>query len=173
MLTVAEKIDIGKTSAYLVGEELDNGDIHSDILNEKQRILLRIVTDTIETQYNIDPSDSTLEKTSNYLLRLCKFKDKAQEDIASGGSGSIPTTPPSTLNQLNFTVAASGTTLIDGQSSTTISEFIGFNIVVVKNGTGLTQNITAPVRYTWVKSTGLLTVVPAAFLGDEFQITAV
>jgi len=117
---------------------------------------------------------ASLRSTANYLYWMCgKFQLEAQYIISGAGGGSVSPTSGTTLNQLNFTVAASGTTLIDGQSTVTLTDFIGYNLLVNKNGTPLAQITTAPVYYTWNKTTGLLTVVPAAFLGDEFQITAV
>lgn len=141
-------------------------DLHRKIYIERK---------SLEWQYAQDPTDDDgiLFEQGNYVYALLfPYLFAAQEATGGGGQVVNPTTSGAP-DQLNFTVAASGTTLIDGQSSVTLSDFIGFNLIVNKNGTALTQISTAPVYYTWDENSGSLTVVPAAFLGDEFQITAV
>lgn len=138
-------------------------------------VLIQMVTDALTWMYDGgNYTQQEMTSVANYLIWLCgKFGLIAAGITGSGGS--VTPIPPggAASNQLNFVVAASGTTLIDGQSTVTLSQFIGFDIVIVKNGTGLTQNINGFVYYTWNKVTGLLTIVPAASTGDEFQITPV
>lgn len=171
-LTIQQKIDIGNASSIFTSNELSGGKLHGGTIDKKLPTLIYLVRQGLEWLYELDPTHEDLVPISNYLIAICRHSARAE--LAIVGGGSTPTiSGVSAPAQLNFTVAASGTTLIDGQSTVTLTQFIGYNLVVVKSGTGLTQITTAPVYYTWDKVAGLLTVVPAAFLGDEFQITPV
>lgn len=173
MPTIPEIITIAKGSQPLCANDVARkvyGGLGVDLLLPRKIYMVR---KNVERIYGQDPDDETLPATANYLYALCgKYGLAAQHKNGTAGTIAAISTGEAPA-QLNFTVAASGTTLVDGQSSVTLSSFIGFNLVVVKNGTGLTQITSAPVYYTWNKTTGLFTVSPAAFLGDEFQITAV
>jgi hypothetical protein len=115
-----------------------------------------------------------LYKVSNWLWALT-FPYGLRAQYIDGGSGGqvTPIVPSGRPNQLNFTVDASTTPLIDGQTSVVLPQFIGYNLVLDKNGQPMTQISTAPIYYTWVKATGTLTLNQAAVTGDEFQITPV
>jgi len=115
-----------------------------------------------------------LYKISNWLWTLT-FPYGLQAQFLDGGSGGsvTPVSPSSTgrPEQLNFRVQASGTTLIDGQVTVSLPDFIGWNLLLDKNGQPMTQITTAPFYYTWNRDSGVLTLSQAAVTGDEFQIT--
>lgn len=165
--TIAQKIDIGKTSSYIVAEELDNGNMHGGSLDEKQRILLRIVSDTIETQYNADPSDTTLTKTSEYLLRLSKFKDKAFDDLSGGSGGSVAAISTSLLiSPYYFIVSAGSTPMKTGDATHTFTEFIGFNLIFTRSGVPQSQVASESTYFSWNRVTGAFVCSPA-LVDDE------
>lgn len=115
-----------------------------------------------------------LYQISNWLFSLEGVYGLEAQFLDGGSGGQVtPITPSSRPAQLNFTVAASGTPLIDGQITKTFSEFIGYNLVVDKNGQPMTQITTAPIYYTWNRTSGAFTLNIAAATGDEFQITPV
>lgn len=175
MPTVARILELAPTCCYLASNYKDR----QGLFNAKAKSTLNQSTliygywKILNEIYTLDSDYPGLVGPANYLWELCqKFGFKAASIVDGGGGGQVaPVTPASSLEQLNFTVAASGTTLIDGQSTVNLNQFIGYNLLVNKNGTPLAQIVSAPVHYTWDKQTGDLTVVPAAFLGDEFQIT--
>lgn len=111
---------------------------------------------------------------SNFLFALEGIYGLKAQYLDGGSGGSVtPVSPSSTgrPNQLNFTVAAAGTTIVDGQVTVSLPDFIGWNLLLDKNGQPMTQISTAPIYYTWTRDTGILTLSQAAITGDEFQIT--
>lgn len=121
-----------------------------------------------------DPDADILYTISNWLFALEGIYGLQAQFLDGGSGGSVtPVSPSSTgrPEQLNFTVAASGTTFIDGQTSVSLPTFIGWNVTLDKNGQPMTQITTAPIYYTWDRDSGVLTLSQAAITGDEFQIT--
>lgn len=183
ILTIPEIIEVGRVSTYLSANYTSRQALFGgNVTKPVPPVQIAFVTDALDWGSSGGAETAaSLRSTANYLYWLCgMFQLQAQRIISGSGGGSVSPTPGSgALVQLNFTVAASGTTLIDGQSSVTFDgtgsnpDFRGFNLLVNKNGTPLAQISSAPVYYTWNKALGVLLVVPAAFLGDEFQITAV
>jgi len=141
--------------------------------SKNQGTLIYIYWKILNTIYELDNDYPGLQAPANYLFELeQKWAFKAASIVDGGGSGQIaPITPSVKPEQLNFKVAASGTPLIDGQTSKTFSDFIGWNLMVDKNGQPMTQITTAPIYYTWNRDSGAFTLNLAAATGDEFQIT--
>lgn len=181
ILTVDEIIEVGNVSTYLSANYTERGKLFGGtIFKPVPPVQIAFVTDALNWgDEGGAETDASLRQVANYLYWLCgRFQLKAQEVISGAGGGSVsPTTSAAALNQLNFTVAASGTTLIDGQSLVMLDgtlgnpDFRGYNLVINKNAQAMTQINNGVFYYTWNKVTGQLDVVPAAFLGDEFQIT--
>lgn len=172
-LTIPQIINIGNVSCIYASNELQNGKPHGGLLDERLPSLIHAYRQGVEWLYELDPTNEDLDTLGNYLLSICKDAARAEANIIGGGS-TPSITNPSFPTQLNFKVAASGTILVDGQSEVILpAGWAGFNVIVNKNGQPLTQITSAPIYYTWGKSSRLLTVVPAAFLDDEFQITPV
>lgn len=172
--TIAEKIDIGKTSAYLVAEELEGGKRHGDTISEKHRILLTLVADTIYTQYLANPTDTSLVKTTEYLLRLSKFKDKAYDDLSGGGGGSVTTTTPGLIvSPYYWTVAVGSSPMGTGDSTHTFTEFIGFNVLFTRGGVPQSQVVTEPTSFGFNSTTGGFTCSPALVEGEILSIIPV
>ena len=171
--TISETITYGRISTYLVGNSNSKGNLFGGRLSAPgSMVSIAMITDALAWGQD-SQSSQNVRSMANYLIWLIGMFGQQAQYIASGSGGGSVIPGGGGLTQLNFTVAASGTTLIDGQSSTTLpASWAGLNIVVNKNGQALTQITSAPVYYTWNSITRLLTVVPDAFLGDEFQITA-
>lgn len=155
-----------------MAEELDGGQRRGGTLNEKQRILLRMAVDIVETQYNSDPSDTTLEKTANYVLRLSKHKDKAMEDIADGGSGSVADPTSASLpTPYDFTVTASSFISTNATTKTFPSIWRGFNIIFVRNHVTQSTVNEGGTYYTWDRNLAILTLAGGVAQDTEiFQI---
>jgi hypothetical protein len=177
--TIPQAIERGGISTYLVGNANSKDSLFGGgkIAAPGSMVSIAMITDALRWGYDDNggaQTDEDLREVANYLVWLCGMYGQQAQAISEGsGGGTVITGGATAPGQLNFTVAASGTTLIDGQSTVTLNDFIGYNLIVNKNGTALTQIATAPVYYTWNSVNGSLTVVPAAFLGDEFQITPV
>ena len=175
MLTIAETIQVGKLSIGLAVNSVARGALFGGKLAPNSPLTMAMATSALEWGNVVGQDAEDLRGLADYAYWIYgKQGLQAQYliGISSGGGTVVPGGGLTRPNQLNFTVAASGTTLIDGQSTVTLpSGWTGFNVVVNKNGQALTQITSAPIYYTWDSTTRLLTVSPAAFLGDEFQIT--
>lgn len=168
VLTVPQKITIAEVCEYLIFTAIMKGNNSIDVqLPEKIRNLRM----SISYQYDLDPSNDTLTQTSNYMLGMCLYVQAAQAIVLSSGTvgGIVARTAPSPYQ---FTVDASTSFIIDGQSSKTITAFIGYNLIFTRNG--ITQSTVNPgdgsSYYGWVKGTGNFTIYPAAVSGELFGI---
>ncbi len=171
-LTVAQKIAIADISEYLATVAIEKGGVWAKGIDIELPSKIRNIKDSIEYRYNIDPSDDTLTATSNYLYALCgKFALQAQAVLLAPGtiSGIIAPTTPSPYQ---FTVDASTSFIIDGQSSKTITAFIGYNLIFTRGG--VTQSTVDPgggmSYYSWTKATGSFICYPAAATGEDFGL---
>ena len=178
ILSIADIIEVGRASTYLSANYTSRASLYGGInIKPVPPVQIAFVTDALDWANDGGAETAaSLRSTANYLYWLCgKFQLQAQNIINGAGGGTVSPTPGGGLrpNQLNFTVAASGTTFIDGQTTVTLTDFIGWNLVLDKNGQPMTQISSAPIYYTWVRTTGVLTLNSAALTGDEFQITPV
>lgn len=169
-LTVPQVIAIAKISQYLCLVDikksgLNGGGIELDLPHK-----LRIVREDIEYQYNLDSTNDTLVTTSEYLYALCGKYALYAQNITGGGGIIAPTSGGTAPLPLQFIVAASGTTFIDGQGSATLATFAGYNLLFSRNGIPQSTVSSQPSYYSWNRSTGLLTISPSAILGELFQI---
>jgi hypothetical protein len=88
----------------------------------------------------------------------------------SGTAGTIaPVNPTAIPTPYDFIV--SSTSLIPtGGTTLTISPYIGFNLLFVRNGIPQSTVNVGQSYYSWDKTIGLLTIHPAAFEGEQFQL---
>lgn len=169
-LTIPEKLDIASISEYLSFVDIQKKGLNGGGVDLELPRKIYAIRKSIAYWYDLDPTDDTLTATSNYLLALCGYYGlKAQQVVTSAGSiaPSSSSTPPLPLQ---FIVAASGTTFIDGQLSATLTTFIGYNLLFARGGIPLSTVSTEPTYYSWNRSTGLLTLNIAAATGELFQI---
>ena len=169
-LTVPQVIAIAKISQYLCLVDikksgLNGGGIELDLPHK-----LRIVREDIEYQYNLDSTNDTLVTTSEYLYALCGKYALYAQNITGGGGIIAPTSGGTAPLPLQFIVAASGTTFIDGQISVTLTNFIGYNLLFSRGGIPQSTVTTEPTYYSWNRNSGLLTLNIAAITGELFQI---
>lgn len=168
-LTVAQKLTIAKISEYLVVSAITKGGLWGKGIDLELPQKIYNIRKAIQYRYDIDPSDDTLIATSNYLYGLCKFVIQAQAVMQISGtiSSVIATTSPSPYQ---FTVAASGTFMVDGQTSKTITAFIGYNLLFVRGGVPQSTLTTEPSYYSFDRTTGAFVVSPQPYTGELFQI---
>lgn len=170
-LTVAQKITIADISEYLIVNAIKKGGLFASGIDIELPNKIRNIKDSIEYQYNINPSDTTLVSTSNYLYALCgKFGLAAQQVMLISGtvSGIVATTSPTPYQ---FTVDASTSFIIDGQSAKTVTAFIGYNLIFIRNGVNqLTVNDGSGSYYSWTKATGSFICYPSANTSEIFGL---
>ena len=169
-LTIPQIINSAKISQYLAAQDVSRGALFGARVAPQTPLILYTERKSVEYIYDLDPSDTSLVQTSNYLYSLCRgYNLKAQSVTGTGGTVS-PITPPITVSPLQFTVDASGTPFISGQSSATLDSFIGYNLLFARGGIPQSTLNTESTYYSWDKNTGTFTVTPAAVLGELFQI---
>lgn len=130
---------------------------------------------SLEWQLSQNPTDSDniLVGQTNYVYDLCfPYMLEAQSISGSGGLVIDPVTS-GFPDPYDFVVAASSTPIKDGDSSVTLSNFIGLNIIFNRSNVPQSTIDTGGSYYSWVKSTGLFTCFPAAVTGELFQIIPV
>ena len=133
-LTVAQILDIAKISQFLALNDVQKGSLFSPRVAPMTPQILYLERKAVEWMYNLDPGNSSLPQTSAYLYSLCRGYNLQAQQI-SGTAGSISPVQPSQIpNPYDFEVSASSF-IADGQSTVTISAFIGFNVLFVRNGT--------------------------------------
>jgi hypothetical protein len=109
---------------------------------------------------------------ANYLQWLCgKFGLEAQYYIGGTAGGSVlPIYPNAIPNPIDFTVAISGSFMVDGQSTVIIPSYINYNIIFVRGGIVQPSINLGSTYYNWNKVTGTFTCYPAATEGEIFQL---
>jgi hypothetical protein len=168
-LTVAQIIDIAKISQYLAQNDVLKGNLFSPPVARTTPQILYLERKAVEWMYNIDPANTSLVQTSQYLYSLCRGYNLQAQQI-SGTAGAIsPVVPAQIPNPYDFEVTASSL-IADGQSTVTLNAFIGFNVLFVRNGIPQSTINTGGSYYSWVKATGVFTISPAAVLGESFAI---
>ncbi len=171
-LTTAEKLSIASISEYFSFVDIKKKGLYGGGVDLLLPQKIYAIKKSIEYWYNLNPSDTTLVTTSNYLLALCGYYGaKAQHIITN--SGTIPGTVARTAPlPYQFTVDASTSFIIDGESSKTITAFMGYNLIFVRGG--ITQSTVnagdGSSYYSWSKTTGTFTCFPAAVTSELFGL---
>ncbi len=93
--TVPQIIAIAKVSEYLSLLDVSKGSLFGKRVAPETPNVLYMERKAVEWLYDLDPTDSSLVGTANYLYSLCRgYGLKAQNIINNGGGGSIsPITP--------------------------------------------------------------------------------
>lgn len=170
MLTVAQIIDVAKISQYLATLDVENGSLYGKRVVPETPQILYVIRKGVEWMYDHDPANPSLIETSNYLYSLCRGYNLQAQQISGTGGVITPVNPTQIPSPYDFEVSA--TSIIpDGATSATLSAFIGFNLLFVRNGIPQsTLNIGGNSYFSWNKPLGIITISPAAFLGESYQI---
>lgn len=172
LLTIPVIINIGDVSIYLSANDNASGVLFGRRLSSpKSSLEIAMATDALRWGYEGNPAATTLRGTANYCLWLYgKYSLQAQNIISGSGGGTVSPITPNNPLPYQFYVAASGTLLVDGQSSVTISTFINYNLLFIRGGVPQSPVNTEPSYYSWDKTTGAFVCTPAASLKELFQI---
>lgn len=177
-LTTAQIIQIAKISQYLSANDIAKGSLFGPRKIPITPQVLYMERKAVEWLYNLDSSDSSLTLTSNYLFSLCRgYNLQAQNILNSsgggGGGGSVtPVTPSTAPTPYQFLVDGSSF-IANGESSKTITAFIGFNLLFSRGGIPQSTINTESSYYSWNRTTGEFTCSPAATTGELFQLFAI
>lgn len=171
-LSTQQKLDIASISEYLSAVDIKSkglfgGGVPIDLPDKIYKI-----RKSIAYWYALDPTDTTLVSTSNYLLALCGLYGlEAQGIVTSAGTIATVSSSSSTIPlPLQFIVAASGNSLNNGDTGAVLTSFIGYNLLFARGGVAQSTVVTEPSYYSWSRTTGILTVSPAVSTGELIQI---
>lgn len=116
-------------------------------------------------------TNSAARGVANYLYWLCgQFALEGQYIITGVGGGSVvPINPSSTPVPLDFEVTGSSF-ISSGESAVIITDFIGYNLLFVRNNVPQSIIDMGGSYYSWNKTTGAFTCYPAATSGELFQL---
>lgn len=168
-LTVSDKLLIAEICEYLVTIAIKKGGLYAGGIDVELPQKIYAIRITIQYQYDQDPTDDTLVSQTNYLYGMCMFNLQAQ-NITSGSGIVAPIVGGNAPLPLQFIVAASGNVLNNGDVSTTLTTFIGYNLLFTRGGIAQSTVTTEPTYYSWSRTTGLFTINPMAYTGELFQI---
>lgn len=175
LLSIPVIIAIGNTSVYLCDNNNSKGALFGIRLSSpKSSIEIAMSNDALRWGYEGDPTDDTLRGTANYLLWMCgKYGQQAQYIISGAGGGTVIPITGATPSPIQFIVDASTSYMVDGQSTKTVTTFIGFNLLFTRGGITQSTVTSEPSFYNWDKAAGLFTITPSANTGELFQIYAI
>lgn len=170
-LTILEKITIAKISEFLCAVAIEKGGLYGEGIPLGLPTKIYNIRKTIEYQYDQDPDDTSLIATSNYLYGLCRFNLQAQGIMGDASiiAGVIARAAP---NPYQFFVTSSSTPLRDGDTTVTLTSFIGYNLIYNRNY--IPQGNVDPGNggsyYSWSRTTGILVVTPAVLTTEFIQL---
>lgn len=172
-LGISDILAIARISQYIAQNDIDKGDLFGARVSPLTPKVLYVTRKSIEYIYDLDPSNDDLRLTANYLYSLCRgYNLKARGILDSGGGGSIsPVNPETAPSPIQFNVSGS-TLLSTGATSATVSSFQGYNLLLVRGGVPQTtvNEGGGASYYSWDRNLALLTISPAAQLGELFQL---
>lgn len=170
-LTIAEKLAIAEINEYLISVAIIKNGLYAGGINIDLPTKIRVIRESIEYQYNKNPSDETLTATSNYMLGLCYYVAQARNITGNGGTIAGVHPIGAAPNPYDFIVSGSSF-IITGATTKTITAFIGYNIQFSRGG--IVQNTTdvgdGSTYYSWDKNTGTFILSAAAQAGELFRI---
>lgn len=168
LLTIPQKLAIAQINEYLITNGILKKGLFGDGINNWLASKIRMIRESVTYRYNLNPADTSLEPTSNYLLGMCLYISSARcvEGVIAGVTG-VATMP----TPYQFMVDGSTSFILDGESSKTITAFVGFNLIFTRNG--VPQSIVndgSGSYYSWTKATGSFVCYPAAASGEIFGL---
>lgn len=87
--SVAQILNIAKTSLYLASVDVQKGNLYSPRIIPESAKMIYMELKAVEWMYNLDPTNSSLTETANYLYSLCRGYNLEAQNIISGGGGTL------------------------------------------------------------------------------------
>lgn len=177
MPTPTRILQVAPVCGYLSSIQVAKGKgFTGEFLDPRTPYWIFYIYKVLNTIYEEDSNYDDITPVSNYLYALCSpWYFEAEAIVDGGGGGSVPSVTPGNPppNSLDFIVAASGTPMVVGESSVTLTDFIGYEIDFYRGG--ITQYTTPQPGngsyYAWNKFTGLFSIYDVASLGESFRIS--
>lgn len=86
MLSVPQIINIAKASLYLASVDVLKGNLYSPRLIPESSKMIYMELQAVEWMYNLDPNNSSLIETTNYLYSLCRGYNLQAKNIVCAPS---------------------------------------------------------------------------------------
>lgn len=174
-LTVAQKLNIASICEYIISNAIKKGGLDGSGIDLLLPQKIYNIRTTIQYLYGLNPADTSLESTTNYLYAMCgKYALAAQVVNNQAGTIAGVSGAASAPNPYDFIVSASSF-IVTGATTKTITAFIGYNIEFVR--ASIPQYTTNPgdgsTYYSFDKNTGIFTLSVAAGVDERFRISAV
>lgn len=96
-LTVPQIINIAKISQYLAAQDVAKGSLFGTRITPDTPKILYMERKAVEWLYDLDPTNTSLTGTANYLYSLCRGYNLAAAYISGSGGGVTPVTPVTTI----------------------------------------------------------------------------
>lgn len=175
MPTVARILQLAPVACYLASNRVAKGALFGPPVDPRLPIAIFMVHKILKKIYDLDPTYEAVKQrnVADYLYELIqKYAFRAAAIVDNNSGGQIASqTGIVVQNPYDFEVSASSF-IATGETSVTISEFIGLNVNFRRNG--LSQNTTnlgdGSNYYSWNIVTGVFTIYPAATEGELFRI---
>lgn len=173
--TTSEIISYAKISQYLCAVEIMKKGLYAGGIDIQLPNKIYNIRKSVEYWYDLDSTDTTLVATGNYLQAICG-KYFLQAQAVEGVAGAIAVIHAlSAPDPEEFVVAASGTFMVDGESTKTITDYIGYNLIFIRNNINQsTVDIGGGTSYfSWDRDSGSFFCSPAAITSELFQLIPV
>lgn len=105
LLTIPQKINIGLLSVSFAIKDIEKGGYEGDGVDLELPRKIYCITKGINNRYILDPTDTSLNGTTNYLIQLCG-KYYLQANAAMGSGGSV--IPPGNVNIIKSPIPITG-----------------------------------------------------------------
>jgi hypothetical protein len=89
MFSVPQIINIAKASLYLASNDVQKGYLYSPRVIPESPKMIYMELKAVEWMYNLDPANSSLTGTANYLYSICRGYNLEAQTIVSGGGGTL------------------------------------------------------------------------------------
>lgn len=171
--SINDIISEGKISTYLCANDTSLGSMYGPRLDPNLYRLIYIEMRSLEWANEQSGTYTNIDFVANYNIALYgRYYLKAKSILAGGSGGTIvPISPTTAPSPIEFIVSGSSY-IPTGATTKTISSFTGYNLLFVRNN--IPQS-TVDVGndssfYTWSRTTGILTISPAAIETELFQL---
>lgn len=134
-LTVPQIINIAKISQYLAAQDVAKGSLFGTRITPDTPKILYMERKAVEWLYDLDPTNTSLTGTANYLYSLCRGYNLAAAYISGSGGGVTPVTPvtniksPIRITSSNFADATNW----NGDNSDSIAILSTYTLEVYAN----------------------------------------
>jgi hypothetical protein len=172
MPTVTEIINLYSTAQYLAAVDIAKSGLNAKGVDINLPYKIYNIGKSVSERYSKDPSDTSLTDTANYLYALCGKYGILAQGVSGVAGNSVVSGSVTSPEPYNFIVDGSSF-MLNGESSKTITSFIGYNLLYVRNGIPQTTVNTESSYFSWDKVTGNFVTTPALVTGELILLAAI